>query len=204
MNIEMMPDTDLLALVLGNKSEAKKLSGTPLVELFGFDNHYDSETFHGVHEPENSYKVSGKLKAIHELWVRCMASRLSEYHLCDNAKEIGQFLCTKFAGKKHEVMACLFLDNSHKIIRFEEVSSGTINASAVYCRPIAQRALQLNAAAVALVHNHISAHALTPSAADISVTKHVRDGLKILDIRLLDHFIVCGNQYISFVEKGFI
>lgn len=202
--IQSMPDIELLALVIGNKKEAKKLSGIPIAELFGLHGHYDAEQCHGVSEPamEYSQPSSRKLLAIRELWVRCMASKLPDYTVCDNAKKIGEFLCAKMAGKKHEVMSCLFMDNGHKIIRFEEMTNGTIDASSVYARTIAQRALELNAAAIIMVHNHPSAGATNPSAADINVTKHVREGLKILDIRVLDHFLICGNQFTSFAEKG--
>lgn len=201
---QTLSDVELLALVLGNKTEAKKLSGIPIAELFGFHGHYDAEQCHGVSEPAMEYgqPATRKLLAIRELWVRCMASKLPEYTICDDSNKIGAFLCAKMAGKKHEVMSCLFLDNGHKIIRFEEMTHGTIDASSVYARTIAQRALELNAAAIVMVHNHPSAGSITPSAADIHITKHVRDGLKILDIRLLDNFLICGNQFTSFAAKG--
>lgn len=204
MDITKMSDVELMAYVLGNKSEAKKLARANLAEVFGFNNHYDAKTVYGVSEPTASYSQSTntKLQAIREIWVRCMASNLKEYTLCDDQREIGQFLCTKFAGKKREVMACLFLDNSHKILHIEEMFSGTINSASVHARPIAQKALEVNAAAVILVHNHLSAEVLAPSCADMAITDTIRSALRLLDIRLLDHFIVCGNKYTSFAEKG--
>jgi hypothetical protein len=122
--IRMMSDVELLAFVLGSKSAAKKLSMVSIAELFGFENGYDAD-LHSVAEPRAEYNqvAHKKLQAIHEIWVRCMSKNVTKYSLCNDAKKIGPFLCTKFAGKKHEVMACLFLDNSHKIMRFEEMFS---------------------------------------------------------------------------------
>ncbi|WP_130537873.1 RadC family protein [Thiomicrorhabdus indica] len=107
----------------------------------------------------------------------------------------------RLAGYEHEVFACLFLDNQHRVIKFEEMFKGTINAANVYPREIVKMALSLNAAAMICVHNHPSGDT-TPSESDKSLTKTLQDSLDLVDVRLLDHLIIGGGEYTSFAEKG--
>ena len=106
----------------------------------------------------------------------------------------------KLALREQEVFAALFLDNKHRVIEYEELFFGTIDSASVHPRIIAQRALQLNAAAVIVAHNHPSGEP-EPSRADEAITLRLKEALALVDIRLLDHLIV-GDRCCSLAERG--
>lgn len=113
------------------------------------------------------------------------------------------FLFFELAKKETEGFHVLFLDNQHRLIKFKKMFEGTIDQCNVYPREIVKAALELNAAAVMFAHNHPS-HDATPSQADKKMTQRLIDGLALLDIRVLDHFIVGGDKITSFAELGLI
>ena len=113
------------------------------------------------------------------------------------------FLILKLAEKEHEVFACLFLGNRHRVIAFEEMFHGTIDGANVYPREVVKAALRHNAAAVILSHNHPSGVA-EPSSADQSITAKLKDALSLVDVRVLDHIIVGGTTTVSLAERGLI
>jgi DNA repair protein RadC len=97
----------------------------------------------------------------------------------------------------------LFLDNRHRVISFDQMFTGTIDGASVHPREVVKRALQHNAAAVILTHNHPSGIA-EPSRADISLTRRLTDSLALIDVRVLDHIVVGGVETVSFAERGLI
>ena len=101
-----------------------------------------------------------------------------------------------------EVFACLFLDNRHRVIAYEELFRGTIDGASVHPREVVKRALHFNTAAVILAHNHPSGIA-EPSQADERITQRLKDALALVDIRLLDHMII-GDDVVSFAERGLL
>ena len=101
----------------------------------------------------------------------------------------------------HELFCCLFLDNRHRVICCEELFRGTINGASVHPREVVRRALEHNAAALILAHNHPSGVA-EPSQADIQITHRLRDALALVDIRVLDHMIVGDGEISSLAERG--
>jgi DNA repair protein RadC len=109
----------------------------------------------------------------------------------------------KLAEYEHEVFACLFLDNQHRLIQFLEVFRGTIDGASVYPREVVKEALQCNAAAVIFCHNHPSGLA-EPSEADKSITQKLKSALGLMDIRVLDHFVVGAEEVCSFAERGLL
>lgn len=109
----------------------------------------------------------------------------------------------KLAEYEHEVFGVLYLDNQHRVLRFEELFQGTIDGCSVYPREVAKRALLHNAAAVILAHNHPSGFA-KPSRADRAITERLKDALALIDVRLLDHFVVGGDDIVSFAEQGLL
>ena len=113
------------------------------------------------------------------------------------------YLQTKFGKHDREVFACLFLNNKHGLIAFEEMFLGTIDGATVHPREVARRALELNAAAVILVHNHPAGDP-APSESDKKITRRLTEALKLLDIRVLDHFVVGNPDIISFAEEGLL
>lgn len=137
---------------------------------------------------------------------------MARRHLFENIKR-GQALCSPEETRRylqmrlrdypHEVFACLFLDNKHRVIAFEEMFRGTIDCASVYPREILKRALSHNAAAVILAHNHPSGDP-RPSAADKSLTQKLKSALGLVDIRVLDHFVVGDGECVSFAELGML
>jgi len=116
---------------------------------------------------------------------------------------VRRFLRLKLAHQPREVFACLFLDNRHRLIRFEPLFFGTIDRASVHPREVLRRALELNAAAVILAHNHPSGIA-EPSASDLALTQDLSDLLRRIDVRVLDHLVVGRGSEVSFAERGFL
>lgn len=104
---------------------------------------------------------------------------------------------------EREVFRALFLDNQHRLIKDEIIFMGTIDASPVYPRVVAQKAMSCNAASVIFSHNHPSGVA-EPSNADRSITNRLKDALALIDIRVLDHFVVGEQEVVSFAERGWL
>lgn len=113
------------------------------------------------------------------------------------------YLKLQFAGLEHESFRVMFLNNQHGLITLKELFRGTIDGTAVYPREVVKSALKFNAAAVILTHNHPSG-AVQPSQADRHITKRLVDALQLLDIRVLDHIVVGGDETYSFAEHGLI
>ena len=110
------------------------------------------------------------------------------------------YIKLKLAYLEHEVFVCLFLDNQHRLISYDEMSRGTIDGASVYPREIVKTALQHNAAAIIFAHNHPSGLS-EPSMADKKITTKLKDALALVDIRVLDHLIVGEGKPYSFVEN---
>ncbi len=113
------------------------------------------------------------------------------------------FLTAQLRSYQHEVFACLFLDNQHRIIEFEELFTGTIDGASIYPREVVKKALSHSAAAVIFAHNHPSG-ITNPSQADKQITEKLKQALALLDIRVLDHFVIGDGQAYSFAEHGLI
>ena len=113
------------------------------------------------------------------------------------------YLRVLLADRKAEVFGCMYLDNRHRVIETAELFQGTIDGAAVYPRVVVQQALTLNAAAVMFFHNHPSGVA-EPSNADEAITQRLKDALALVDIRVLDHFIVTAGESLSFAECGLL
>lgn len=113
------------------------------------------------------------------------------------------YLTTLLEHREREVFAVVFLDNRHRIIDAEELFFGTIDAASVHPREVVKAALRHNAAAVILAHNHPSGEA-EPSQADIRITERLRDALQLIDVRVLDHFVVGAGTVTSFVEQNLL
>jgi DNA repair protein RadC len=114
---------------------------------------------------------------------------------------VSDYMKLNIATRPHEVFVVLFLDNQNRLIDTQEMFRGTINAASVYPREIVKEALRLNAAACILAHNHPSGIA-EPSVADLDITKKVKQALELIEVRVLDHFIIGGISHTSFAERG--
>lgn len=114
-----------------------------------------------------------------------------------------RYVAARLRDYGHEVFACLYLDNRHRVIHFEELFRGTIDGASVHPREVVKRALHHNAAAVILAHNHPSGVA-EPSRADETLTQRLIEALALVDIRVLDHIVVGDNNTVSFAERGLL
>ncbi len=144
-----------------------------------------------------------QLQATLEMSRRHLDERMRRGDALANPQDTRRFLSAKLRDYQHEVFACLFLDNHHRVIRFEELFVGTIDGASVHPREVVKRALHHNAAAVILAHNHPSGIA-EPSQADQHITQRLRDALNLIDIRILDHFVVGDGELTSFAERGLL
>ena len=113
------------------------------------------------------------------------------------------FLLAQLRDRPYEVFCCLFLDNRHRLIAFEELFRGTIDRAGVHPREVVRQTLLHNAAALIFAHNHPSG-VLEPSQADEMITRRLKEALALLDVRVLDHFIIGDGQCYSFSEHGLI
>ena len=120
-----------------------------------------------------------------------------------NPRATRDYLRARLRDRDHEVFCCLFLDNRHRVIAFDEVFRGTIDGASVHPRDVVKLALARNAAAVILAHNHPSGIA-EPSQADEMITGRLRDALALVDIRVLDHIVVGDGACVSFAERGLL
>jgi DNA repair protein RadC len=143
------------------------------------------------------------LQAALELSRRHYAEQMRSGPPLANPRATREFLRTQLRDREHEVFCCLFLDNRHRVICFDEVFRGTIDGASVHPREIVKLALSRNAAAVILAHNHPSGVA-EPSQADELITQRLRDALALVDIRVLDHVVVGDGSCVSFAERGLI
>lgn len=144
-----------------------------------------------------------QLQACLEMSHRYLSEELNDKSVIESPAQIKSYVQNRLMKKKNEVFAAIFLDNQHRIICYEELFFGTINASTVHPRIIIQRSLATNAAAIIITHNHPSGVA-TPSSADISMTKLLKKTLDLIDVRLLDHLIVASHQVTSLAERGYL
>jgi DNA repair protein RadC len=144
-----------------------------------------------------------QLKAALELGRRYLEAALHRDVALSSPDQTRMFLKARLRPYQHEVFACLFLDNRHRVICFEELFGGTIDGASVYPREVVKRALHHNAAAVIFAHNHPSGVA-EPSPADRAITRRLRDALNLVDVRVLDHFVVGDSEVVSFAERGLL
>ena len=143
------------------------------------------------------------LQASLELARRHYAELMHAGPALSNPRATREYLRARLRDRDHEVFCCMFLDNRHRIIAFEEVFRGTIDGASVHPRDVVKLALARNAAAVILAHNHPSGIA-EPSQADELITGRLRDALALVDIRVLDHIVVGDGSTVSFAERGLL
>ncbi|MFK5986566.1 MAG: DNA repair protein RadC [Pseudomonadota bacterium] len=144
-----------------------------------------------------------QLQASVEMTKRFLQQQLQGKDLISCPEDSKRYLISQIRDKPHEVFVCLYLDNRHQIIHYEELFRGTIDGANVYPREVVKQALYYNAAAMIVAHNHPSGIA-KPSQADEQITQRLKDALALVDIRLLDHFIIADNEVYSLAERGLL
>lgn len=144
-----------------------------------------------------------QIQAAIELGKRYLQENLLKKDVLSSPNDTKNFLLAQLRAYPYEVFACLFLDNRHQIISFDKMFNGTIDGANVYPREVVKQALARNAAAVIFAHNHPSGVA-EPSLADKNITRRLQEALGLVDIRVLDHFVIGENTAVSFAEQGLI
>lgn len=198
-----LSDTELLAIFLrvgvAGKS-AVTLAGDTLAHFGSLQRllHADSGEFGRLHGLGPAKYA--QLQAALELARRAVAEQFRREALC-SPEAVRHYLRSQFALQTHESFMVLFLDVKNRLINCEEMFRGTLTHTSVYPREVVKAALRRNAAAVILAHNHPSGVA-EPSEADLRLTSALVQALLLVDIRVLDHFVVAGGQVHSFAENG--
>lgn len=144
-----------------------------------------------------------QLQAVLEMTQRYLAETLKRGDALTSPQQTKLYLTSVLRDRHREAFYILFLDNQHRVIQGEVLFEGTIDAASVYPREVVKRALQLNAAALILAHNHPSGIA-EPSQADRRITQRLIEALQLVDIRVLDHFVIGDGEVVSFAERGWI
>lgn len=204
--ISSLDDVELLAILLG--TGAAQLSVIELAEnllqAFGGIRGLLQARRDALEEQQGLGPAkTAKLLAVLELSRRYLDEVLIRSDPLESPEVTGQYLKTVLRDYPNEVFACLFLDTRHRVIAFEELFHGTIDGATVYPRVVAEKALRHGAAALIVAHNHPSGIS-EPSLADQAITRRLKDALALLDIKLLDHFVVGEGAPVSMAARGLL
>ncbi len=143
------------------------------------------------------------IRALPELAKRYYEASLPTGEAIRSPSDTEAYLHARIRHLGHEMFCCLYLDNRHRVLRFDEMFRGTIDGTSVYPREVVKEALTINAAAVILAHNHPSGVA-EPSQADERITRRLKSALELVDIRLLDHLIIGDGETTSMASRGLV
>jgi DNA repair protein RadC len=190
LNTRLIPDAELVARVLG----IGQLESQELLQLAG--------GLAGLSEERQLLQLT-RLAAAVELVGRIMRAEMRERPAIGDEAKAAEMLRVWLRSEAREVFAALFLDSRHRVIASEKMFFGTIDGSEVHPREVVRQALAHNAAAIILAHNHPSGVA-EPSAADRQITRRLQDALALIDVRVLDHFIIAGSSTFSFAARGLL
>lgn len=148
--------------------------------------------------------LTGDQEALIQQAVACLEHQyLVQKVALESPQASRDYLKLRLDGLPCEVFACLFLDNRHRVLAYEELFRGTIDGASVHPREVVRRTLEVNAAAVIFAHNHPSG--LTdPSQADIRITQRLKDALALIEVRVLDHLVIGEGEGVSFAERGLL
>ena len=206
LGAEALSDAELLAIFLrvGVTGKSAVDLARDLLTQFGSLNGIFAATEHElsqVHGIGTSKYV--QLQAIFEMSRRALSEQLQQRDVFKSPQAVRDYLVLKLGSLTKEVFLVLFLDTQNRLLASEEMFSGSLSETSVYLREVVKRALHHNAASVIFAHNHPSGIA-QQSQADELITKQLKQALALVDVRVLDHFIVAGNSTLSFSERGLL
>lgn len=206
LGVEALSDAELLAIFLrvGVVGKSAVDLARDLLNQFGSLNGIFAATEHElsqVHGIGTSKYV--QLQAIFEMSRRALSEQLQVRDVLNSPQAVRDYLVLKLGSLTKEVFLVLFLDTQNRLVATEEMFSGSLKETSVYPREVVKRALHHNAAAVIFAHNHPSGIA-QQSQADEMIAKQLKQALDLVDVRVLDHFIVAANHTLSFSEKGLL
>ena len=202
----VLSEAELLALCLGGGGPGKsavELARGLLVDFGGLRRLLHADAHQLAAQAGLGPARIAVLKALPELTGRYLEEKLPAGEPIRSSEDTIRFLIARLRDLPYELFCCLYLDNRHRIIRFEELFRGTIDGANVYPREVVKSALGANAAAVILAHNHPSGLA-EPSDADLRITARLKAALELVDIRLLDHLVIGDGLGTSMSAAGLI
>ena len=183
-----LSDEQLLQKLIGVKQSSRHYRGT-LQPLFACS--------------AESKVVPEKCAVARELVKRWLGEQLKDRDVLASPSAVRDYLRLTLANKEHEVFVVILLDAQNRVIEAEELFRGTLTQTSVYPREVVKTALRRNAAAVIFAHNHPSGIA-EPSHADQVLTQSLKQALSLVDVKVLDHFVVAGTGVLSFAESGLL
>jgi len=203
---QVLSDGELIAILLGSGTKgcsAVDMARSLIIEFGSLREMLsaDKQRWEGIHGIGPARYAM--LMAALELSSRFIIAPLREVPILSTPDTTRQFLLQQLRDRHYEVFCCLFLDNRHRMLGFEELFKGTIDGATVHPREIVRRSLQYNAASIIAAHNHPSG-SIEPSLADEGLTQRLRESLSLIDVRLVDHFIVGDGKCYSFSEHGLL
>ena len=201
-----LSDAELLAIFLRTGVRGKPvldLARELLVQFGGIRGLLEAEQDRLTAAPGVGTAKYVQLQAALELTERFLETSFSRGDAISDPGITRRYLKGKLRGYVHEVFACMYLDNQHRLICYEELFFGTIDGASVHPREVVRRVLRHNAAAVIFAHNHPSGIA-EPSQADRRITERLKSALALVDVRVLDHMVVGDQEVTSFAERGLL
>ena len=202
---ESLADAELLAILLRTGARGKSAVdlARDLLSRFGSVSALLESREGAGGTPGLGQAKLAQLKAALELARRALKEEISTRSALTSPKAVRDYLRLALSGREHEVFVVLLLDAQHRVIASEELFRGTLTQTSVYPREVVKCALKHNAAAAIFAHNHPSGVA-EPSHADEILTRSLKSALALVDIQVLDHFIVAGSRTMSFAERGLL
>lgn len=201
-----LSDAELIAIFLRTGIRGKTaldLSRELLTETGGLKKLFHAEPNYFYQKPGLGKAKLAMLKAALELGRRFLEEDLTPGVILRDSETTKRFLSSRLKSHTHEVFACLFLNNHHGVLAFEELFHGTLTEASVYPRELVKRCLAHNAAKIILAHNHPSGNA-EPSQADRDLTRMLKEALAAIEIQIIDHIVVGHKENVSFAELGLI
>ena len=200
-----LSDAELLAVLLGSGSRGKDAIALGR-ELLASAGSLDAL----LGRPEQSLRIVGlgpakraRIIAALELARRSLAEQLQQKPSLGSPRDSGDYLRAQLRHLPYEVFGCLYLDNRHRVLGFEELFRGTGDGASVHPREVVRACLRHNACAVIFAHNHPSGVA-EPSAADRAITHELRDALQLVGVRVLDHLVIGSGEPVSMAARGLL
>jgi DNA repair protein RadC len=202
----VLSDAELLAIFLRtgmNGKSAVDLARELLTRFGGLNDLFHASLDEFCAVPGMGPAKYAQMQAVMEMARRALGERVTREDVLSSPQAVRDYLRLKLQGRAHEVFVAVFLDTQNRVIVLEELFRGSLKETSVYPREVVKRALHHNAAGVILAHNHPSGVA-EPSRADEALTRALKEALALVDVRVLDHFIVAAGTGISFAERGLL
>jgi len=201
-----LSDAEVLAILLGTGTRGRSAVeiGRDLLRRFGGVRsilHAPRQAVMAV--PGLGPAKCAQLAAALEIARRSLREEAASAPALTTPAAVRDYLRLALAGREREVFAAVYMDNRHRVLGIEELFQGTLTQTSVHPREVVKAALRHNAAALIVAHNHPSG-AAEPSAADRLLTDTLKQALALVEVRLLDHFVVAGSRVVSFAERGWL